>query len=68
MTNFFSRVDGKLKWISASKNSIWGVNGNDDIFFASDISFDDNGQIKLTWNHVPGKLKQVSNNAFDGEF
>ena len=58
--NLCSRIDGKLKWISASNGTIWGVNSNDDIFYASDISFDGKDQVHLKWNKVDGKLKQVS--------
>ena len=52
-------LDGKLKWITASKRTIWGVNKNDDIFTAEDIKFDFTGNIHFTRKHIDGKLKQI---------
>ena len=38
-------------------DNIWGVNSQDDIYYASDIKFDVDGKISLTWVHEAGKLK-----------
>jgi len=52
----WAKIQGKLKWISYSNGKAYGVNSNDDIYYASNYSAGN-------WIQVPGKLSRVS---FDG--
>ena len=52
-------IPGKLKWISASQGTIWGVNSGDAIYTAENIKFDAAGNIMFGWKHVDGALKQI---------
>eukprot|EP00092_Neocalanus_flemingeri_P004290 GFUD01004610.1.p2 GENE.GFUD01004610.1~~GFUD01004610.1.p2 ORF type:complete len:369 (+),score=92.64 GFUD01004610.1:187-1293(+) len=49
-------VGGHLKDISVGKDSVWGVNKNDDIYMRTGAG---------GWQHIPGKLMQVSVSGFD---
>ena len=62
LTNI-DRLPGLLKHISVSKHSIWGVNADDDIYHATNIRFDSDGNIELDWEKDDGRLMQISINA-----
>ena len=49
-SNSWEHVSGELQDISVGRNSVWGVNRNDDIH----MRVGGGG-----WQHIQGKLKQV---------
>ena len=60
MSLYFARVPGSLKQISVSDSTILGVNEDDNIYKARNISFTDDGRIHLNWEQIDGKLTQIS--------
>ena len=53
----WTRVPGKLKYISCGTLGHWGVNKRNDIFFRYGVN---RGKPQGTkWKHVPGKLHQI---------
>ena len=60
---YLTSLSGLLKHISVSDKTIWGVNSGDDIFTARNIQFTEDGKIHFDWQHIPGKLKQISVNV-----
>jgi hypothetical protein len=46
-------LNGRLKFISSGKQTVWGINYGDDIYYMK------NSQTK-EWGKTDGKLKQIS--------
>ena len=57
----FIRLDGKLKHICVSNDTIVGTSPDDDIYTVKHFTFADDGKIKFfVWQQLAGKMKQLS--------
>ena len=57
--NLFS-IPGKLKHVTVSKNTLFGVNKDDNIYMMTKKVFDAKGNLSFKWKHIAGKLKNIA--------
>jgi len=62
----WQRLPGKLSWISAGLNAVWGVNASNEIYCLSPVKFRWHGTdrhvdfTRSKWERIYGGLKQIS--------
>ena len=59
----WQHIGGKLSWISAGSNIVFGVNSAGNIFYRSGIT--ESAPAGTSWVRVPGGLRQID--TYQGE-